>query len=191
MIAAQNTVTWISFDLRLSVLSPYFPRVGSVLLGVDQISYEALKVPARRYAYTLQLMLKKSKKRKSTHSRSPTASRFPPQSQASLSERTQAGSSSRLGQHEPVSPTYERSYSHHDNTQGSQASMNVTPQFNADAANLDQIWRGFEGSSNEQLPIWLTDQTLGGNSITQYGLEAFMMPAEYDQRNQFTTPQIW
>lgn len=69
--------------------------------------------------------------------------------------------------------------------------MNVAPQFNADAANLDQIWRGFEGSTNEQLPIWLTDQTLGGNSITQYGLEAFMMPAEYDQRNQFTTPQIW
>lgn len=152
---------------------------------------QSIKVPARRYAYTLQLMLKKSKKRKSTHSRSPTASRFPPQSQGSSSDRAQVGSSARLSQHEPVSPTYERSYSHHDNNQGSQVSMNVAPQFNADAANLDQIWRGFEGSTNEQLPIWLTDQTLGGNSITQYGLEAFMMPAEYDQRNQFTTPQIW
>ena len=147
-------------------------------------------VPARRYAYTLQLMLKKSKKRKSTHSRSPTASRFPAQSQGS-SDRSQTGSSSHLGPHDPMSPTYERGYAHHDGTQGSHMSMNVPAQFNADAANLDQIWRGFEGSSNEQLPMWLTDQSLGGNSITQYGLEAFMMPAEYDQRAQFATPQIW
>ncbi len=69
--------------------------------------------------------------------------------------------------------------------------MNVGPQFNADAANLDQIWRGFEGTSNEQLPMWLSDSSLGGNSIAQLGLEAFMMPQEYEAQRSYATPQIW
>ena len=70
-------------------------------------------------------------------------------------------------------------------------SMNVGQQFNADAANLDQIWRGFEGTSNEQLPMWLSDSSLGGNSIAQLGLEAFMMPQEYEAQRSYVTPQIW
>lgn len=68
--------------------------------------------------------------------------------------------------------------------------VNIQPQLNADAANLDQIWRGFEGTANEQLPVWLSDN-LGGHSLSQLGLEAFMMPPEYDQRNVYPPPQIW
>lgn len=69
--------------------------------------------------------------------------------------------------------------------------VGIQPQLNADAANLDQIWRGFEGTANEQLPMWLSDQSLGGNSLSQLGLEAFMMPIEYEPQQQYTTPQIW
>lgn len=97
---------------------------------------------------------------------------------------------SRPVQQDPVSPTYERSYSQHDAMRNAQMSMNVPHQYNADAANLDQIWRGFEGTSNEQLPVWLSDQSLGGNSFSQLGLEAFMMPPEYDQQHA-SAPQIW
>lgn len=155
-------------------------------------------VPARRYAYTLQLMLKKSKsrKRRATHSRSPTQSRMgisSSVSQTSSGDRQLSQPAVGTAAHEPTSPSFERSYSHDAVPSAQQMHMNIgTQQFNADAANLDQIWRGFEGTSNEQLPMWLSDQSLGGNSITQLGLEAFMMPPEYEaQRASYVTPQIW
>ena len=143
-----------------------------------------LPVPARRYANTLTLMLKKCRKRK--NSRSPTMSRpsgtpthpVPNERQFTISQT-------------PISPTFDRNYSQHGPVHPGHMPMHVQPQLNADAANLDQIWRGFEGTSNEQLPVWLSDN-LGGNSLQQLGLEAFMMPAEYDQRTtQYPTPQIW
>lgn len=129
-------------------------------------------------------MLKKSKKRKP--SRSPTLSRAPqnmippngPERQHSQGHTT------------PVSPTFDRNYSQHGSMHDAHIPMNIQPQLNADAANLDQIWRGFEGTANEQLPVWLSDN-LGGSSLSQLGLEAFMMPPEYDQRNQYAAPQIW
>lgn len=77
----------------------------------------------------------------------------------------------------------------------SQMQMGMHQTLTADAANLDQIWRGFEGKANEQLPVWLSDQSLGGNSLSQLGLEAFMMPStlypELDQRSQYPQPEVW
>ena len=162
-----------------------------------------IAVPARRYAYTLQLMLKKSKKRQTGHSRSPTAARavaqsVTPQSTPGLTERPHTHPTppvSHHGHHETISPTYERpAYPQHDAMHGSHMQhhhMPMHPHINADASNLDQIWRGFEGQTNEQLPMWLTDQSLGGGSLVNFGLEAYMMPPEYDQRTAYTTPQIW
>lgn len=130
-------------------------------------------------------MLKKAKKRKP--SRSPTLPRQPTgmASAHGASERQQS-----QGIATPVSPTFDRNYSQHGSMHTAHIPMNVQPQINADAANLDQIWRGFEGTSNEQLPVWLSDN-LGGSSLSQLGLEAFMMPPEYDPRTQYITPQIW
>lgn len=51
----------------------------------------------------------------------------------------------------------------------------------------DHIWRGFEMTSNEQLPVWISDQTLGGNSFSQNGMDAFLLPTDYLP----PTPQIW
>jgi hypothetical protein len=45
--------------------------------------------------------------------------------------------------------------------------------------NLDHIWRGFETTANEQLPVWLSDQSLGGNSFQQNGMDAFLLPSDY------------
>jgi len=39
--------------------------------------------------------------------------------------------------------------------------------------------------------MWLSDSSLGGNSIAQLGLEAFMMPQEYEAQRSYATPQIW
>ncbi|KAI5124176.1 hypothetical protein M0805_000982 [Coniferiporia weirii] len=175
-----------SFLLRLARLFPDQCNIDHIRGNVQRLIDVLSEIPARRYANTLMLMLKKSKKRKTSHSRSPTLSR--PSNSQSVTAGRQLPS---VGHTTPVSPTFDRSYSQHGSVHTVQMSMNAQPQINADAANLDQIWRGFEGTANEQLPVWLSDHSLGGNSLSQLGLEAFMMPPEYDQRTQYPTPQIW
>jgi hypothetical protein len=53
--------------------------------------------------------------------------------------------------------------------------------------NADNIWRGFEQTSTEQLPVWLSDQSLGGNQFSQSGMDAFLLPNDYMP----PAPQIW
>ena len=53
--------------------------------------------------------------------------------------------------------------------------------------NADNIWRGFEQTSTDQLPVWLSDQSLGGNSFSQSGIDAFLLPNDYLP----PAPQIW
>lgn len=53
--------------------------------------------------------------------------------------------------------------------------------------NVDNIWRGFESTSIEQLPVWLSDQSLGGASFSQNGIDAFLLPNDYLP----PAPQIW
>lgn len=161
--------------------------------------HQLLSVPARRYAYTLQLMLKKSKRRKG-HSRSPTQT-FRPDPQANPQANLQRPDFSR--QHGSGFDVV----SQRGNTAPSSSANSVTSpiqahpihshftgptsQMDQDGANLDLIWKGFEGATNDQLPMWITDQTLGGQSLSQLGLEAFMMPiTEFDQQRN-VAPRIW
>jgi hypothetical protein len=65
-----------------------------------------------------------------------------------------------------------------------QMQMGMIPQ---QTAEVDSIWRGFEMTSNEQLPVWISDQSLGGNSFSQQGMDAFLLPADYLP----PAPQIW
>jgi hypothetical protein len=70
-------------------------------------------------------------------------------------------------------PSYEPIYS-----SSAPAGQIVTPAV-GDMVNLDHIWRGFETTANEQLPVWLSDQSLGGNSFQQNGMDAFLLPSDY------------
>jgi hypothetical protein len=65
-----------------------------------------------------------------------------------------------------------------------QMQMGMMPQ---QTAEVDNIWRGFEMTSNEQLPVWISDQSLGGNSFSQQGMDAFLLPADYLP----PAPEIW
>lgn len=60
----------------------------------------------------------------------------------------------------------------------------VHPHMVHDAA--ENIWRSID-TTNEQLPVWISDQSLGGNSFQQSGMDAFFLPADYLP----TAPQIW
>lgn len=90
---------------------------------------------------------------------------------------------------EQFSPTYDPSFSSpdmHGHPHQQVGAHMQHPGVN-DAPNADNIWRGFEMTSNEQLPVWLSDQTLGGNSFSQNGMDAFLLPNDYLP----PAPQIW
>ncbi|KAL5494991.1 hypothetical protein ACEPAI_453 [Sanghuangporus weigelae] len=174
-----------SLLLRLARLFPDQCDIDNIHDLVQRLIDVLSEIPARRYANTLTLMLKKSKKRKT--SRSPT---LPRQTSNVAGPSVPVDRPHSQGLTTPVSPTFDRNYAQHGSMHSAHIPVNIQPQLNADAANLDQIWRGFEGTANEQLPVWLSDN-LGGNSLSQLGLEAFMMPPEYDQRTVYPPPQIW
>jgi hypothetical protein len=92
---------------------------------------------------------------------------------------------------EHFSPTYDPSFSSPETPmhvhQGSHMMAHMQGTNTTDAVNVDNIWRGFEMTSNEQLPVWLSDQTLGGNSFSQNGIDAFLLPNDYLP----PAPQIW
>lgn len=90
---------------------------------------------------------------------------------------------------EPFSPTYHGFPSPEGlmQPQMPHGVSHLPTHFAADAANLDQIWRGFETAPSDQVPVWLSDQSLGGNSFTQNGMNAFLLPQDYMP----PAPQIW
>lgn len=145
-------------------------------------------------------MLKRAKKRKAgSSSRSPKMPRepYPPHHRsmamvADASSHPMSGMNQQPINQEQFSPTYDPSFSspdmsmHQHNQHGGPHVHHHTPH-TTDAVNVDNIWRGFEMTANEQLPVWLSDQTLGGNSFSQNGMDAFLLPNDYLP----PAPQIW
>ncbi|KAG1715985.1 hypothetical protein ID866_1150 [Astraeus odoratus] len=145
-----------SFLLRLARLLP--PDFSDVR-----------QVPGKRYAITLQLMLKRAKKRKATStSRSPNISR---ETQRTVPAAVEPAPSIPMN-HDAFSPTYEPSFSSPEAVH----QMGMVLQHGMD---VDTIWRGIEMTSNEQLPVWISDQSLGGYTFSQQGMDAFLLPADY------------
>ncbi|KAH8835706.1 hypothetical protein DL96DRAFT_1575298 [Flagelloscypha sp. PMI_526] len=50
----------------------------------------------------------------------------------------------------------------------------------------EQLWRGFQDMSADQLPVWLSDMTMGGAQIARHGMDAFLLP-----QHMMPAPQIW
>jgi len=64
--------------------------------------------------------------------------------------------------------------------QNQQFAMYQLPQ-TLDNASLEQLWRGFETSqAGGIVPMWLSDQALGDQSLGQFGMESYMIPVQYD-----------
>jgi len=141
-------------------------------------STDSLAVPGKRYAITLQLMLKRAKKRKSAStSRSPQISKEPHRNISMVVDMQQnMHTSSEHFAHKYETTTI--------SSPEVMQQMHMIPQ---QTAEVDNIWRGFEMTSNEQLPVWISDQSLGGNTFSQQGMDAFLLPADYLP----PAPQIW
>jgi hypothetical protein len=186
-----------SFLLRLARLFPDDCNVVEIRSRVETLASLMAEIPAKRYALTLQLMLKRSKKRKTvSSSRSPNVSR----DQRSVAMATDISPSNlppqTTFQHrgsEPFSPYEGTAFPSQDYPgHSSHSTVNPMPQHYPHlpyphSADVDQIWRGSEQISPDQLPVWMTDQSLGGTSFSQHGMDAFIMPTEYVP----AAPQIW
>ncbi|KAF8560210.1 hypothetical protein OG21DRAFT_1530421 [Imleria badia] len=168
-----------SFLLRLSRLFPNDCDVQDIRLQVERLAALMSQIPGKRYALTLQLMLKRGQKRKArstTHS--PKIPREPQRTAPMKIDQQHLA----VMNHESFSPTYDPSF----------PSSEVTPQMRLGmmphhVTDVDSIWRGFEMTSNEQLPVWISDQSLGGSTFSQQGMNAFIVPADYLP----SATQIW
>jgi len=58
---------------------------------------------------------------------------------------------------------------------------------NVQQTDAENIWRGYETIENAHLPVWMSDNTLGGNTFSQDGMNAFLLPANYMP----ATSQMW
>ncbi|OBZ79930.1 Transcriptional activator of proteases prtT [Grifola frondosa] len=179
-----------SFLLRLCRLFPDQCDIQEIRTLVERLSALLSEVPGKRYALTLQLMLKRFRKRKSlSTSRSPkTAREQRHRSQSDAAGYSSDAISQSVNSQQPISPTFDSPYSAHPEAMG-QMHMGVPQQQFAQqyAPNIDHIWRGFEATANEQLPVWLSDQSLGGASFSANGIDAFLLPNDYLP----PAPQIW
>lgn len=172
--------------------SKFHPQVGIFLSDLTDTL-----VPGKRYALTLQVMLKRFKKRKShSTSRSPKIARGESHRSMAMVVEHPTGAM-------PYSPVYDQSFtspdqhmpppahpahqSHSSHMVLSQGQMPPQQPQQLYATDAENIWRGFEATANEQLPVWISDQTLGGNTFTQNGMDAFLLPPDYLP----PTPQIW
>ncbi len=155
-----------------------------------------ISVPGKRYALTLQVMLKRSKIRKASSSRSPQTTHDTVRSLAMVTDQNSTHAMNNMAllpqrSAEPFSPTYP--YPGHDGQMpqvqagGQMAPNQVMAQPRPPLTDAEQIWRGFEMTSNEQLPVWISDQSLGGQSFPQHGYDAFLLPPDYLP----PAPQIW
>ncbi|KAG6854237.1 hypothetical protein C0991_009255 [Blastosporella zonata] len=202
----------VSLPLSLALISrSLYPRNGdirriiaaSISTPIVRLAIFTLHVPGKRYALTLQLMLKRSNKRKpGSVSRSPKNAREPhrPTLDHPTLNISGPGPVPHHRHQEPFSPQYDASFSdqmhgqhlgggglphqhhtaHHQQMQHQQPYQHGIPE-------AEHIWRGFEATANEQLPVWISDQSLGGNSFTQNGMDAFLLPNDYMP----PAPQIW
>ncbi|KAG6830299.1 hypothetical protein H0H92_001377 [Tricholoma furcatifolium] len=190
-----------SFLLRLARLFPNDCNMSDIRNQVELLANLMAEVPGKRYALTLQLMLKRSKKRTSRSPKTTREGHRLMSMSVDHSAGTIPGAVSVTHQRhmEPFSP-YDSSFPEmHGQNLGSgalphqhhishhQSQQMLHPPYQQGMADAEHIWRGFEATANEQLPVWISDQSLGGNSFTQNGMDAFLLPNDY---NMPTAPQI-
>ncbi|KIP12047.1 hypothetical protein PHLGIDRAFT_27644 [Phlebiopsis gigantea 11061_1 CR5-6] len=185
-----------TFLLRLARLFPDQCNMNEVRMLVESLATQLSEVPGKRYAITLQLMLKRLRRRKTgSMSQSPSMPRPTHRGSSDGAHSQDLTMAHPMSQHPhpqnpTMSPTYGTTFTTHPDTMA-HIGPNMQPQPHLDpyagAANIDTIWRGFEATSGDQLPVWLSDQTLGGASFSQHGIDAFLLPNDYLP----PAPQIW
>jgi hypothetical protein len=184
-IALKSAIPALSCLLS-KILYIYFPIVSVLGMSLRCILTTIDLVPAGRYARSLRLMLRSARRR-----------RVLPQRPAGPVDR--AGNPPVLF---GTPPTYIDSNSPQQfltASPGTHGDSSVSPHtaFNIMASNgmvgpgqeFDPYLQGFELAPGQEVPVWLSETNLGDAALSQFGLEAFVIPPQYDPNS--TETQIW
>ncbi|KZV93797.1 hypothetical protein EXIGLDRAFT_716777 [Exidia glandulosa HHB12029] len=179
-----------SFLLRLARLFPEECDLQGIMDDVEELASVLSKIPAGRYARTLRIMLHAHRKRRNasqspemTMDRNrPVITVRPPSSDVGMAGVMPDGGA-------PAVHTPDGSYAGHPLSAGGIASTSAAGGFPLhETGNYDYYMRNFDTQNNE-VPLWLSEHNLGDTALSSHGLEAFILPLEFDQRA--TVPQIW
>ncbi|KAJ7042412.1 hypothetical protein C8F04DRAFT_1207929 [Mycena alexandri] len=140
-----------SFLLRLSRLFPMDSELPEIRTQVERLATLMAEIPGKRYALTLQVMLKRARKRKSgsSTSRSPKTTREPHRPMVMSVDPNHPGPP----QHHPE-PPFSPAYESFTSPTGVHV-PGSSHQPHLHATDADHIWRGFEMTASEQLPVWI------------------------------------
>ncbi|KAF8349737.1 hypothetical protein F5887DRAFT_1059004 [Amanita rubescens] len=149
--------------MRYDCYSPNDCNVDEIRTQVERVANLMAGIPGKRYALTLQVMLKRSKIRKASSSRSPQTTHDTIRSIAMATDQNSAHAMNNMAL---ASPTKRRAIFTH----------------------LRLPWSRYpDATSPGRLPVWISDQSLGGQSFPQHGYDAFLLPPDYLP----PAPQIW
>ncbi|KAF9020303.1 hypothetical protein BDZ89DRAFT_1138725 [Hymenopellis radicata] len=174
-----------SLLLRLARLFPNDCDLQEIKHLVERLAALMAEVPGKRYALTLQLMLKRFQTRRmstssGSSSRSPTSGRMShPQLSMIMDAPPATG---------PGATGGAGGYAYSAYPDGS--APPPAYQYSLQPGEADHIWRGLAihaAAEHEQTPVWISDQSLGGQMFTQHGMNAFLLPTDYLP----PVPQIW
>lgn len=178
-----------SFLIRLARLFPQECDPNAIMSTVEDLVHLLSNIPAGRYARSLRLMLRSARRRRVLPPRPagpvdragnpPVLFGTPPQGTFSDNNSPQQFLSASPGTHPESSVSPNAGF----NLMATNGIINPGPEF-------DQYLQGFELAPGQEVPVWLTESSLGGESaLGQFGLEAFVMPPQYDPNSVET--QIW
>ncbi|CAE6484908.1 unnamed protein product [Rhizoctonia solani] len=173
-----------SFLIRLARLFPQECDLNAIMSTVEDLVHLLSNiVPAGRYARSLRLMLRSARRRRV----------LPPRP---------AGPVDRAGNPPAMLGTPPQGTSYSDNNSPQQfitasPGSSVSPaaflmangMMNSSGHDFDPYLQGFELAPGQEVPVWLSESSLGDAALSQYGLEAFVIPQQYDPNS--TETQIW
>ncbi|ELU38811.1 hypothetical protein AG1IA_07159 [Rhizoctonia solani AG-1 IA] len=143
-------------------------------------------VPAGRYARSLRLMLRSARRRRVLPPRPAgpvDRAGNPPLMFGASPQGTSYSDTSSPQQFTGASPG-----THPDNSVSPAAFLMANGMMNP-GQEFEPYLQGFELAPGQEVPVWLSESSLGDAALSQFGLEAFVIPQQYDPNS--TETQIW
>ncbi|KAG9118945.1 hypothetical protein FRC07_006272 [Ceratobasidium sp. 392] len=155
---------------------------------VEDLVHLLSNIPAGRYARSLRLMLRSARRRRVLPPRPagpvdragnpPILYGTPPQGNYVDNKSPQMFMGASPGTHGDSSVSPHTAF----NIMASNGMVGPGQEF-------DPYLQGFELAPGQEVPVWLSESSLGDAALSQFGLEAFVIPPQYDPSASET--QIW
>ncbi|CCO29962.1 hypothetical protein BN14_03986 [Rhizoctonia solani AG-1 IB] len=175
-----------SFLIRLARLFPQECDPNAIMSTVEDLVHLLSNIPAGRYARSLRLMLRSARRRRVLPSRPAgpvDRAGNPPVMLGTPPQGNSYSDTSSPQQFISASPG-----THHDTSVSPAAFLMSNGMMNP-GQEFEPYLQGFELAPGQEVPVWLSESSLGDAALSQFGLEAFVIPQQYDPNS--TETQIW